>query len=158
MRTHDFAKIQSELMARIEKMVWCNAATVDGQGRPRSRILHPLWEGSTAWVTADRNSFKSRHLARTPYISLAYVSDPAKPAYVDCHAEWVVDRESRLHVWNLCSTFPEPMGFDPALIYGTVDEPGEGQPEFGVLKLTPYRIVLTQWPEPLVMWTRRQPR
>src|SRR5207245_371477 len=26
------------------RIVWCSAATVDHQGRPRSRILHPLWE------------------------------------------------------------------------------------------------------------------
>jgi hypothetical protein len=28
-----------------------------------------------------------------------------------------------------------------------------GRLDFGVLKLTPYRIVLTQWPSPLWMWT-----
>jgi hypothetical protein len=143
-------------MARIEKMVWCSAATVDGQGRPRSRILHPLWEGSTAWVTSDRNSFKSRHLAHSPYVSLAYVSDWARPSYADCHAAWVEDREVMQHVWDLCPTFPEPMGFDPALIYAPVGESVEGRPAFGVLKLTPYRVVLMQWPEPLVMWTPKQ--
>ena len=26
------------------RIVWCSVATVDHQGRPRSRILHPLWE------------------------------------------------------------------------------------------------------------------
>lgn len=153
MRTHDFEQIRPEFMARVEKMVWCNAATVDGQGRPRSRILHPIWEGQTAWITGDRNSFKSRHLARTPYISLAYVGDATRPAYADCHAEWVDDPETKQHVWDLCPTLPEPMGFDPALIYGKVNEPVEGRPAFGVLRLTPYRIVLTQWPEPLTMWT-----
>lgn len=140
-------------MERVEKMVWCNAATVDSQGRPRSRILHPIWEGSMAWVTADRNSFKSRHLESTPYVSLAYVSDWARPAYADCHAEWVEDREIKDHVWHLCPSLPEPMGFDPAPVYGTIDEPLPGHPTFGVLRLTPYRIVLTQWPEPLTMWT-----
>jgi hypothetical protein len=151
--THDFAEIQPEFMARVDKMVWCNAATVDSQGRPRSRILHPLWDGSVAYVTADRHSFKGRHLARTPYVSLAYVGDVAKPAYADCHAAWVEDRETKQHVWYLYQTTPPPMGFDPVPIYGSVDEPVEGRPTFGVLKLTPYRITLTQWPEPLIMWT-----
>jgi hypothetical protein len=152
-RTHDFAEIAPELMARVNQMVWCSAATIDGQGRPRSRILHPLWEGSVAWVTTDPRSLKSRHLARYPYVSLAYVGDIAKPAYADCFAEWVTDRETRQRVWDLCLQTPPPMGFDPAPIYGAVDGPLEGRPAFGVLKLTPYRVVLTQWPEPATIWT-----
>jgi hypothetical protein len=153
LRTHDFAEIAPELMARIEKMVWCNAATVDSLGRPRSRIVHPLWEGATAWITTDDTSFKRRHLTAAPYISLAYVGDVAKPAYADCHAEWIEDRVAKQRVWGLCLTLPEPMGFDPAPIYGAVDAPGEGHRSFGVIKLIPYRITLTQWPKPQIMWT-----
>lgn len=26
------------------RIVWCRAATVDTRGRPRSRILHPIWQ------------------------------------------------------------------------------------------------------------------
>jgi hypothetical protein len=26
------------------RIVWCTVATVDGRGRPRTRILHPIWE------------------------------------------------------------------------------------------------------------------
>ena len=26
------------------QIVWCTAATVDAQGRPRSRVLHPMWQ------------------------------------------------------------------------------------------------------------------
>lgn len=153
MRTHDFAEIAPELTARVEKMVWCNAATVDGLGRPRSRILHPVWEGRTAWVTTDRASFKSRHLEASPYVSLAYVSDVAKPLYADCHAAWVEDGNTLRHVWDYCRSLPEPMGFDPATIYAPVGETVAGRPAFAVLRLTPYRIVLTQFPEPMVMWT-----
>ena len=139
-------------MSRVNGMVWCNAATVDLQGRPRSRILHPLWEGLTAWVTTDPRSLKIRHLARQPYVSLAYVSDVAKPAYADCRAEWVDDPAIRQHVWDLCLQTPPPMGFDPAPIYGAPDRPEAGRPQFGVLKLTPYRIQLVQWPTPPAIW------
>ncbi len=41
-----FAGIEAEFRARVERMVWCNVATVDGQNRPVSRVLHPIWEGS----------------------------------------------------------------------------------------------------------------
>ena len=153
MKTHDFAAIESELMTRVNTMVWCSVATIDSQGRPRSRILHPLWEGTTAWITTDPRSLKSRHLARQPYLSLAYVSDVAKPAYADCLAEWIDDPATRRHVWDLCQQTPPPMGFDPTPIYGTPETPGEGQPQFGVLRLTPYRIQLVQWPAPPMIWT-----
>jgi hypothetical protein len=152
MRTHDFAAIAPEFLERANRLVWCSAATVDGQGRPRSRILHPIWENDVAWITTDPNSFKRRHLGRNPYISLAYV-DVAKPAYADCRVEWVEDPAEKQHVWDLCLRTPEPLGFDPATIYNPVDGSTTGRLDFGVLKLTPYRIVLIQWPEPLWMWT-----
>jgi hypothetical protein len=151
-RTHDFDAIAPAFLERANRIVWCNAATVDGQGRPRSRILHPIWEGRTCWVTTDRASFKGRHLERNPYVSLAYL-DPAKPAYADCYAEWADDPADKQHVWDLCLRTPPPLGFDPAEIYDPVAGPPAGRLPLGILKLTPYRIVLTQWPEPLWIWT-----
>ena len=26
------------------RIMWCSAATIDPHGRPRSRILHPIWQ------------------------------------------------------------------------------------------------------------------
>jgi general stress protein 26 len=151
-RTHKFDEIAEEFLARANRIVLCSVATVDSQGRPRSRILHPIWEGSTAWITTNPASFKRRHLATNPYVSLAYV-DAVKPAYADCQAEWVTDPAEKQHVWDLCLSTPLPLGFDPAPIYDPVDGSTTGRIEFGALKLTPYRITLYQWPEPLKMWT-----
>jgi hypothetical protein len=106
------------------------------------------------WLTTDRNSFKGRHLRTNPYVSLGYVSDMVKPMYVDCLASWADKSEEKQHVWDLCLRLPEPIGFDPAPIYGSVDEPGETGIAFGVLRLTPYRIVLTQFPEPIMIWSQ----
>ena len=153
MRTHDFDEIAPEFLERANRMVWCSVAPVDGQGRPRSRLLHPIWEGATGWITTDRRSFKGRHLARNPYVSLAYVADIAKPAYADCRAEWADDPAVKRHVWDLCLRTPPSLGFDPAPIYGAVDAPVPGRPEFGVLKLVPYRILLSHWPTPPWIWT-----
>lgn len=44
MKITDFSTIEAEFVERVHKMVWCNAATIDSQQRPRSRILHPIWE------------------------------------------------------------------------------------------------------------------
>jgi hypothetical protein len=38
-----------------------------------SRVLHPIWEGSTGWILTHRGSHKSKHLAANPHTSLAYV-------------------------------------------------------------------------------------
>jgi len=155
MHTHDFSQIAPAFLERAHRMVWCNVATVDSEGRPRSRVLHPIWEGQTGWITADPRSPKSRDLAGNPYVSLAYVSEPFTPAYADCLAVWVDDRSTLEHVWELLRTTPEPLGFDPGTIYSPIGGEIEGRPPFGVLKLTPYRILLTQWPEPLFRWTPR---
>lgn len=122
-------------------MVWCNMATVDEHGRPRSRILHPIWEGQTGWITTRRHSYKGKYLSANPYVSLAYITDIAKPLYVDCYAEWVDDINIKYHVWELVKNTPAPVGFDPAPIYGQVDE------RFGILKLTPWRIELVNLPD-----------
>src|SRR4030095_13729196 len=78
MEIRHFSKIEEEFIGRVHTMVWCNVATVDSRQRPRSRILHPLWEGSTGWVGTHRNSFKSKHLEQNPYVSLAYITDVMK--------------------------------------------------------------------------------
>lgn len=138
MEYENFADIEQEFIKRAHTMVWCNVATVDEQGRPRSRILHPIWEGAVGWVATYRNSPKGAHLAHNPYVSLAYISDIMKPAYVDCTARWVDDLAVKQHVWNLFLKAPPPLGYDPAQIFHSVDHEN-----FGVLQFTPWQIQLT---------------
>ena len=138
--TH-FSEIETEFVERVHRIVWCTAATVDRQGRPRSRILHPIWEGATGWVGTHRHSFKSKHLAHNPFMSLSYVESAMNPIHVDCKTEWVDDRDQKERVWNLFKNAPEPLGFDPASTFGSVHDD-----DFGVLKLTPWRIALIQFP------------
>jgi hypothetical protein len=153
MKTHDFADVADRFIERAHSEVWCNVATIDSQGRPRSRILHPIWEGETGWITSDPRSLKSRHLAHHPYVSVAYVKNHFTPVTADCHAEWVVDIETLQHVWGLVRTTPEPLGFDPATICPPIGEEVPNRPLFGVIKLTPYRITLYGFPQPPVIWT-----
>lgn len=46
MEVSSFGEIEVAFLERIQRMVWCNVATVDRRDRPRSRILHPHWEGN----------------------------------------------------------------------------------------------------------------
>lgn len=138
MEVSSFAEIEPEFAERVQTMVWCNVATVDARGRPRSRVLHPIWEGATGWIATRPYSFKAKQLARNPYVSLAYVADPVKPVYADCVATWHDDPRDKEHVWNLFRSALPPRGYDPTPIFHAVDHP-----DFGVLKLTPWRIQLS---------------
>jgi general stress protein 26 len=108
METKRFSEIEAEFYTRVEKMIWCNVATVDAQQRPRSRIMHPVWEGLTGWATSRRYAYKAKHLAANPHVSLAYIADVAKPVYVECVAEWVDDVAEKQRVWNFLKSIPEP--------------------------------------------------
>ena len=132
-----FSEIETEFIERVHTMVWCSMATLDTKNRLRSRILHPIWEGSIGWASARPHSLKARHIAHCPYVTLAYISDIARPVYVDCTARWEDDEVAKRHVWELFKTTPPPAGFDLANIFRGVDDP-----EYGALKFTPWRIEL----------------
>ena len=147
MDTTHFAAIREEFLNRVNTIVWCNVASVDSQQRPRSRLMHPIWEGATGWIGTRRDSYKSRHLAENPHLSLAYVADLAKPVYVECVAEWVDDMAEKQRVWNLFKDAPPPVGYDPASMFKTVEN-------FGLLKLMPWRIDLYGFPRQFPVWRR----
>ena len=133
----DFSTIEDEFIQRVHDAVWCNVTTVNTVNRPRSRVLHPIWEGKTGWVATARHSLKTKHLEKNPYISATYMKDPLNPVYVDCKAEWVDDDDEKKRIWNLLSTTPPPLGYDLSVFFGSVDNPG-----YGLLKLIPWRIEL----------------
>ena len=147
MDVSSFAEIEAEFVARVHSVIWCNMATTDRQGRPRSRIVHPVWEGCTGWATSRPNSPKAAHLAHNPYVSLAYVKDLGKPVYVDCCCAWVDDSAEKARVWAFIKSVPEPVGFDPGTIFSGVDDP-----EFGLLKFTPWRIQLATGARNSLVW------
>jgi general stress protein 26 len=130
-----FSEIEQEFIERVHQIVWCNVATIDSKNRPRSRVLHPIWEGQTGWIATRRHSLKSRHLDLNPYVSLAYIADPIKPVYVDCQAEWIDEPEQKQRIWNMFKEAAPPLGYDPGMIFKSIDNP-----EYGLLKLIPWRI------------------
>lgn len=137
MDTTNFADIQDEFIERVHNDVWCAVATMNRDNRPRSRVLHPIWEGQVGWIATGRYTLKTKHLAENPYISLTYMKDPLNPVYVDCKAEWLDDMAEKQRIWNLYGSTPPPLGYDLAPFFGAVDSKG-----YGLLKLTPWRIQL----------------
>jgi general stress protein 26 len=131
----DIAKLFDE---RVRRIVWCTVSTVDTNGRPFSRILHPVWEGQTGWIATGRQTLKTKHLAKNPVVALSYW-DPAHDTVIaQCRAEWCDDAATKRRIWSLLKDTPPPVGYDPGLFF----EGGPDDPGYGVLKLTPTRIDL----------------
>lgn len=147
MEVSTFEEIQIEFMNRVSQAVYCSMATVDRKGRPRSRILHPVWDGPIGWAISWPASHKSKHLEVNPYVSLGYVHDRDKPVYVDCQAEWVHEESEKLRIWELCKSLPPPLGFDPEPHYGTIHHH-----YYGLLKFTPWRIELGSLTGEAIVW------
>ncbi len=134
----DIAPAFVEMAHRI---VWCAAATVDTQQRPRSRILHPIWEWDGAvlvgWIATGPTPVKRAHLEHTPFVSLNYWSPKHDTCTAECAAQWRFDLETRARVWDLFKHGPEPVGYDPAMI--PVWETPESD-AFAVLRLDPWHL------------------
>jgi general stress protein 26 len=151
MRVSTFEELQAEFLGRVSHIVYANMATIDTHDRPRSRIVHPIWEGATGWIVSWPATPKSKHLAHNPHVSLAYIKDIEKPVYVECTAEWAHDRAEKLRVWNVIKAAPPPMGFDPEPVFGTIDHI-----HFGLLKLTPSRVELYTLRGDPIIWQQRE--
>lgn len=123
------------------RIVWATAATVDTQGRPATRVLHPIWsfdDGElTGWIATSPLSPKAAHLAGTPTLSLTYWDPTHDTCTADCETEWDASDEGRRSLWERFASAPAPVGYDPAIIPGWDDATSPG---FGALRLRPYRL------------------
>ncbi|MDH3641231.1 MAG: pyridoxamine 5'-phosphate oxidase family protein [Gammaproteobacteria bacterium] len=136
----NFSDLRDKFKEITERIVWCTVTTMDGQGRPRSRILHPIWEheeeGTTGWIATGRESHKARHLEGNPFVSLTYWDPQHEQTIIDCKAEWQDDQPTKGRIWDLLKNTPEPVGYDPIAFW----QGGASDPTFGVLKLRPWRL------------------
>jgi len=123
------------------RIVWCSAATVDGRGRPRSRILHPLWQWDgnrlVGWIGTSPTPTKRAHLKASPYISLNYWAPSQDTCVAECRVDWILDDEGREKVWNLFLNTPEPVGYNPTIIPNWTSPTCEA---FASLRLEPWRM------------------
>ena len=123
------------------QIVWCSAATVDEAGRPRSRVLHPIWEWDgaslTGWIATGPTPLKRRHLAAHPHVSCNYWGPSQDTCVAECEADWCFDDITRQRVWDLFLNGPEPVGYDPGIIPGWDSAKVDA---FAAIKLSPWRL------------------
>ncbi len=135
------ADVAPAFIEMAHRIVWCSAVTVDSQGRPRSRILHPIWTWDGAqivgWVGTRPSSVKRAHLNAHPYMSMNYWTPSHDTCVAECRATWAFDDETRCMVWDLFVNGPAPVGYDPAIVPGW-DSPMADA--FAALRLDPWRL------------------
>lgn len=123
------------------RVVWATAATVDPQGRPWTRVLHPIWvwdgEQLTGWVGTSPTPTKQAHLAAHPYVSVTYWNPSHDTASAHCRASLHTDDATRTWLWEHFAAAPEPVGYDPAII---PTWEGPLSPAFAALRLDPWRV------------------
>ena len=124
------------------RIVWATVATTDPQGRPRTRILHPIWEwdGSSlvGWIATGPTPVKVRDLEAHPDISLTYWDQSQDTASAECRATWHHDDETCTWLWDRFRDAPAPVGYDPAIIPPWSG--GPTSPAFAALRLDPWRL------------------
>jgi hypothetical protein len=121
-------------------VVWATVTTVGPNGRPRSRVMHPIWladAGAIEGLVLTRPTpLKQRHLTAHPVATCAYLGDDHSFAIFDCDARLVDDAECRRRAWEAFGSAPPPLGYDPATIFPE----GPASEALTVLRLRPHRV------------------
>ena len=155
------AQIAPAFVDMAHTIVWASVATVDVNCRPRTRILHPIWEWDGTdlfgWIATVPSPVKKAHLAAHPEMAVSYWNTTHDTCSADSLVEWYLDNETRAAVWDRFATAPAPVGYDPAII--PMWRGGPTSPEFAVLRLAPYRLrvmagtVMTKGEGAPLFWT-----
>lgn len=140
MRTADYDELATVVQELTEAIVWCSLTTVGADDRPRTRVVHPVWDWRArplyGWVTSRPTPLKRTHLASNPWVTCAYFSPTVHDFVIfDCEATWAPAAELERR-WHDTAAIPPPMGFDPATIWPD----GPSADDFAVIDLRPFRI------------------
>lgn len=134
-----FAAIEADFFRFTSEIVWCTVTSVGAGGRPRSRILHPLWERDgnrpVGWIATGKTPVKARHLAANPVVAFSYWSPAQHVVQGEAVATWEEDVAVKRRVWDLFLATPPPLGYDLGQF-----APSPESPQFSLLRLDPERV------------------
>ena len=139
----DFVELEDDFLRITTETVFCTATTVDERGRPRNRIIHPVFQvrdrRPVGWALTGRTPLKTRHLAANPHMACSYWNPSQDTVFVDCVAEWVEDDAAKADVWDVFHDTPAPLGWGPEGMAGYGEERWRN-PVFTPLRLDPWRV------------------
>ena len=117
-------------------------ATVDGGCRPRTRILHPIWQWDgellVGWIATGPTPVKRQHLDANPDVSVSYWDPTQDTASAECLATWHFDDDTRSWLWDHFKHAPGAVEYDPAIVAAWAA--GPTSPAFAALRLDPWRL------------------
>ncbi len=139
-RVPTFSMIEGQFNAYLGDIGYATMTTVDAKGRPRARVLIAVWERvdghPLGWLATYKTPVKAAHLANNPHATFSYWSHRQNVVAIDTVAEWVSDRETKHHVWQLYErTSPTGVGYPLGNFWRSPDDP-----KLHVLRLTPWRV------------------
>ncbi|SEL94933.1 pyridoxamine 5'-phosphate oxidase family protein [Rhodococcus maanshanensis] len=140
MKVTSFAAIEEEFDAFVGSIVYSTMVTVDSKGRPRTRVLIPVWEvvdgRPLGWLATYRTPVKAAHLRGNPHTNFSYWAPGNNSVAIDTVADWVDDGATKRKVWDLYRrTSPRGAGYDLGNFWRSPEDP-----ELHVLRLDPWRI------------------
>lgn len=144
-RVVEFDDLKPEFNRYIQDIGYCSLITVDRKGRPRARVLLPVWEvvdgRPVGWLAAFKTPVKTAHIANNPHVTCSYWSPRQNCVFIDARAEWVADQGVKKQVWELYRKgSPTGVGYDPQRYWSG----GPADPEFGLLRMDPFRVQLVR--------------
>jgi hypothetical protein len=135
------AAVAPAFVEMAHRIVWATVTSVDAGNRPRSRILHPIWEWDgeqlRGWIATSPTPPKRAHLEHSPYVSCSYWAPSHDTCVAECRATWANDDATRIETWERFKAGPEPVGYDPGIV------PAWSEPTadtFAVLLLEPWKL------------------
>ncbi|MGX2998275.1 pyridoxamine 5'-phosphate oxidase family protein [Streptomyces sp. JNUCC 64] len=140
-RVEEFADLADEFHQYIRDIVYCSLITVDKLGRPRARVLLPIWEvvdgRPVGWIAAYKTPVKTAHITNNPHVTCSYWNPRQNAVYVDSVSEWIEDPTVKREVWELYRQgSPRGVGYDPVHYW----KKGPTDPEYGLLRMDPFRV------------------
>lgn len=141
LKVRSFAEIRPEFDRYVCQIRYATMTTVDALGRPRSRVLLPIWEvvdeQPVGWLAAYRTPIKVAHLKGNPHTTFSYWDPRQNAVFVDSVSVWEDDAEEKSRVWDLYRAgSPAGVGYDPITYW----RGGPTDPEYGLLRIDPWRV------------------
>jgi len=135
-----FSDIEEQFNDYIRDIVYATLTTVDRSGRPRSRILLPIWQvvddRPVGWIAAHKTPVKTAHLSRNPHVTCSYWSPRQNAVFADGVARWEEDPDVRAEVWELYRRGSPPgVGYDPGRYWTSPTDP-----KYAALRIDPFRV------------------
>ncbi|WP_424213855.1 pyridoxamine 5'-phosphate oxidase family protein [Streptomyces sp. BI20] len=139
-RVEKFSEIEDKFYEYIQDIVYCSMITVDKKGRPRARVLLPIWETvddrPVGWLAAYKTPVKAAHLANNPATTYSYWNPRQNSVFVDANSFWVDDPETKEYAWNLYRKgSPAGVGYNPRNFWRDPTDP-----KYGLIKIDSWRV------------------